>query len=47
MLAIGNILGPLFGRVLYEWIGYKYTFAVVTGGIFLLGAVFLLFGGVF
>lgn len=46
-MGASDLLGPVLGRALYEWVGYEWTLTAISGLITLLGTGFFIWGGVF
>ena len=46
-LGLAELLGPVIGGGLYEWVGYAWAFTVVSGVIGGGRVLFLICGGVF
>ena len=45
-VGVGELLGPLIGRILYGLIGYEWTITAMSGVIVVCGVLFVIWGGV-
>ena len=46
-IGAAELVGPATGRAIYEQIGYKWTFSLISGVILVIGMLFILWGGAF